>query len=186
MEVARVHHGDQTRYLLRRQGVSALYEISRSDADMLMVRLFQMRDRSLLATTSARIDQIRLAGDERVHLIRRDGRWVMEEPAGMTVDAEAATRLAQFIAAISVESWLEEQPLAQDVGLEPRDRRTVRIGIDGAETALQLGHAVDETGRARYARYSEAPDIFILSESTVRRLTQDSHAFRLDEPSTSD
>lgn len=170
---------EQDRFFARRDESDTAVELSDDVGPLLLSRLIDVRARSLIPVGSSQITEIALAGDEPVHLERRDGEWAMLQPEGREFDAQKVQRLAEFVAGLRVERWISDLTAA-DVGLEDGDWREVAIGVDGEQTVLTLGDPVPRTRAARYGKYSEIDGIFILSGSAVERLLSTAEALEAE------
>ncbi len=178
LEVATMVTGDRTRYFVRREGDSRIYEVSREDGQLLTTRLSGVRDRAIVGVGSPVLSKIELAGEDGVRLQRGRQGWTMERPRGVALDQEKAMSLARFVAGLRAEDWVEEEI---DFHNSEVEIMTILIGIDGHDTTLTIGPPVPGVRGARYATYSEESGIFVVSRETVNRLTTDARALSVED-----
>lgn len=175
VEVRRIDDEERVRYVMRRSGGSAVYELYPESGRLLTSRQDDIQSRALIPVASPWITEMRLAGQPEVHLRRddADSPWEMLSPEGWKADFRRAQRLAEFVAGIRVHSWEEGAGIRPDVlpGWVVDTLPSVTIVVEGKETKLYLAAEVPGRRGERYAYYSERDGGFVLSREAVQRLT---------------
>ncbi len=175
-----IRRGDDGEYWVRQVEDGRIYELDEEVGAIVTARLSDLRDRRLVGLPEEELTEIRLAGDNPVHLRRTDeGRWTAVGEDDFDIDGEQVERLAGYVARLRVERWLDETTTeGRGFGDEAME---VLIGIDGERYRLQIGDRLEGRSGQHYGQYEGAHGIFTISRGTVERLTWSVDDIRLSD-----
>ncbi len=171
---------DEGEYLVRRKGSEVVYALSDDIGAIVTSRLADVRDRRLVGVPSEELMEIRLAGENPVHLRRtEEGQWTAVGEDDQNIDGELVESLVGYVARLRVEKWVDGQDEGE-LGFGDPDQEVI-VGVDAEQYRLQIGDSVEGTRGQRYGVYEGAYGVFTMSRGTVERLTWSMDDIRLSE-----
>jgi len=147
-----------------------VYVASKSLRDDLNKKIYDLRDKTLLAFETDKVKKLELTVDKSKAVAEVvDGNWKITQPAEYKADKDKITHIFTELDVTKIKEFVEEKP--EDLskyGLDnPSIRLTLWVGEDMAQRTLLLGKT-DEAKKGIYAKREGADNVFLVPDDLTK------------------